>query len=84
MKLLVDPGMWTQVENWDKDLLVIKSTLNFRLMRHNDAEPDAKPAHTVQGKDILHHWCDFAYATTIFQTVFCSDMFGRYTKTQIR
>ena len=81
MESLVRPGMWAQVRNWDKDLLVIKLTLNYRLMRYNDAEPDAKHAHTVQGMDILHHWCNFAYAMMIFQTLFCADMFRQYTKT---
>ena len=64
MKSEVRPDQWTQVDNWDKDLLVAKLTLYFRLMRYDYA----KPAPAIQGKDVLNHWCNFAYASIDFSS----------------
>ena len=77
MKSEVRPDRWTQVDNWDKDLLVAKLTLYFRLTRYDDA----KPAYTIQGKDTLNHWCDFAYASKICPAALRSNMIVRYINT---
>jgi len=49
MQSLVLSYLWTRVDRWDKDLLVLGLIFHFSLMRDFDAKPDAKPAHIVQG-----------------------------------